>query len=123
MAHHEHHHEHEGDESYGMLLGVRIFEDAEQLYYAEVEITPYVDEPHALGATLVFHPLNDLDPTAPEEDGDWPAWPLDIDEELTRDTSDPIPAQFLAIARQAGKLSEEQLRDYLALAREEAAED
>jgi len=120
MAHeHEHDHEHDGNESYGMALGFRIFEDDGQLYLAEVEITPYVDEPTALGATLVFHPLNGIDPTSPEQEADAPAWPVDVDDDLTRDTGAPISEQFLAIARQAGQFTEEQLRDYLALAREE----
>jgi len=116
--HEHHHHEHEG--SYGMALGFRIFEDAGSLYLAEVEITPYVDEPSALGATLVFHPLDGIDPTVGEVSDDWPAWPVDIDDDLTRDTEAPTAQQFAAIARQAGQLSEEQLREYLALAREEA---
>ncbi len=121
MAHeHEHDHEHDGNESFGMALGFRIFEDDGQVYLAEVEITPYVDEPTALGATLVFHPLNGIDPTSPEQEGDAPAWPVDVDDDLTRDTGAPIPEQFLAIARQAGQFTEDQLRDYLALAREVA---
>ncbi|HEX2190348.1 MAG TPA: hypothetical protein VHG51_15680 [Longimicrobiaceae bacterium] len=118
---HDHDHEHGEDESYGMALGFRIFEQDGQVYLAEVEITPYVDEPTALGATLVFHPLDEMDPTAPDQGVDWPAWPVDIDDDLTRDTSDPVPAQFLAIARQVGRLDEAQLGDYLALAREESA--
>ena len=126
MSEHEHHHhdhEHEGDESFGMALGFRIFEDEGQVYLAEVEITPYVDEPNALGATLVFHPLNELDPTSPSDDVDWPAWPVDVDDDLTRDTGAPVPAQFLEIVRQVGRFTEEQLREYLALAREEAGAD
>lgn len=116
---HDQEHEHDGDESYGMALGFRIFEQDGQVYLAEVEITPYVDEPTALGATLVFHPLDELDPTEPDQGTDWPAWPVDIDDDLTRDPATPVPAQFLAIARQVGRLAEDQLRDYLALAREE----
>ena len=122
MSHHHHHdhdHEHGEGESYGMALGFRIFEDDGQLFLAEVEITPYVDEPGALGATLVFHPLNGIDPTSADQEGDAEAWPVDIDDDLTRDTGAPITQQFLDIARQAGRFSEEQLRDYLALAREE----
>ncbi|HEV2734313.1 MAG TPA: hypothetical protein VGV85_05710 [Longimicrobiaceae bacterium] len=121
MAHQHDHDEHgDGDgESFGMALGFRIFEDDGQLFLAEVEITPYVDEPTALGATLVFHPLGGIDPTSPDQEGDAEAWPVDVDDDLTRDTGAPIPEQFLAIARQAGRFTEEQLRDYLALAREE----
>jgi hypothetical protein len=121
MAHHHDHddHEHGDGESFGMALGFRIFEDDGQLFLAEVEITPYVDEPTALGATLVFHPLSGIDPTSPDQEGDAEAWPVDVDDDLDRDTGAPIPEQFLAIARQAGRFTEEQLRDYLALAREE----
>jgi hypothetical protein len=121
MAHqHDHEdHEHGDGESFGMALGFRIFEDDGQLFLAEVEITPYVDEPTALGATLVFHPLNGIDPTSPDQEGDAEAWPVDVDDDLTRDTGAPIPEQFMAIARQAGRFTEEQLRDYLAVAREE----
>jgi hypothetical protein len=118
--HHDHDHEHAEGESFGMALGFRIFEADGEVYLAEVEITPYVDEPNALGATLVFHPLGGIDPTSPEQDSDAPAWPVDVDDDLTRDTGAPIPEQFLAIARQAGQFTEDQLRDYLALAREEA---
>ncbi|HLL47739.1 MAG TPA: hypothetical protein VK399_13595, partial [Longimicrobiaceae bacterium] len=65
------------------------------------------------------HPLNGIDPTSPDQEGDAEAWPVDVDDDLTRDTGTPIPEQFMAIARQAGRFTEEQLRDYLALAREE----
>ncbi len=121
MEHHHDHddHEHGDGESFGMALGFRIFEDDGQLFLAEVEITPYVDEPTALGATLVFHPLSGIDPTSPDQEGDAEAWPVDVDDDLDRDTGAPIPEQFMAIARQAGRFTEEQLRDYLALAREE----
>lgn len=118
--HHDHDHEHGDEQSYGMAIGFRIFEEGGQTYLAEVEITPYVDEPNALGATLVFHPLDELDPTTPNDDIDWPAWPVDIDDDLTREPTDPMKTQFISIVRQLGKLSEEQLREYLALAREEA---
>lgn len=118
--HHDHDHDHDDNESFGMALGFRIFEDGDQVYLAEVEITPYVDEPTALGATLVFHPLNGIDPTSPDQEGDAEAWPVDVDDDLDRDTGAPIPEQFIAIARQAGRFTEAQLRDYLALAREAA---
>jgi hypothetical protein len=120
MAEHEHDHEHEG-ETFGMALGFRIFDDEGSLYLAEAEITPYVDEPNALGATLVFHPLADLDPTTEDEDIDWPAWPVDVDDDLTRDGKAPQAEQFQAILRQLAGLGEQQLRDYLRQAREEAA--
>nr|MDQ3388081.1 hypothetical protein [Gemmatimonadota bacterium] len=90
---HEHAHEHE-DGSYGMSLGVRILEDDGKLYLAEVEITPYMDEPEALGATLIFHPLDGIDPTTVDEETEWPAWPVDVDDDLDRATDAPIREQF-----------------------------
>jgi hypothetical protein len=120
MAHHEHEHDHEHEGHYGMALGFRIFESDGKLFFAEAEITPYVDEPNALGATIVFHPLSGLDPTDPEGEAEWPAWPVDIDDDLTRDTGAPMPAQFESIARQLGSLTEAQLRDYLQQAMEES---
>lgn len=117
------HHEHEQDEdSYGMAFGFRLFEDEGGLFLAEVEITPYVDDPDALGATLVFHPLQDINPVAGDAEVEWPAWPVDIDDELTRETGAPIPTQFQSILRQLSALSEDELRQYLQLAREEAEE-
>jgi hypothetical protein len=122
MADHEHDHDHEHEgETFGMALGFRIFDDSGDLYLAEAEITPYVDEPDSLGATLVFHPLADLDPTNDDEEIEWPAWPVDIDDDLTRDGTAPLNQQFQAILRQLSGLSEAQLRDYLKQAREEAA--
>lgn len=117
---HAHDHDGEGTETFGMALGFRIFEDEGELYLAEAEITPYVDEPEALGATLVFHPLSDLDPTTHEEELEWPAWPTDVDDDLDRDTTAPMQEQFRAILRQLSRLSESELRDYLNRAREEA---
>jgi hypothetical protein len=119
---HEHDHEHEG-ETFGMALGFRIFEDEGALYLAEAEITPYVDEPESLGATLVFHPLADLDPTNDDEEIEWPAWPVDIDDDLTRDPKAHQAEQFQAILRQLAGLGETQLRAYLKQAREEAASE
>lgn len=120
MAEHTHEHEHEG--AYGMALGIRIVEEDGHLFLAEAEISPYVDAPGELGVTLVFHPLDGINPADPDEEMDWPAWPLDIDDDLTRDTSEPIPAQFQAIVRQLKGLSEAQLVEYLGVAREEAEE-
>lgn len=116
----EHEHDHSSEESHGIALGFRIFEHDNQFYFVEAEITPYVDEPDALGATLVFHPLEGIDPTGMNEEMDWPAWPTDIDDDLTRDSSESSSAQFQAIIRQLSSLSEGQLRDYLQQAREEA---
>lgn len=124
MDNNQHDHDHEeGGDTFGMALGFRIFEDEGEVYLAEAEITPYVDEPEALGATLVFHPLSDLDPTAGDEELDWPAWPTDIDDDLTRDTGTPMADQFQAIVRQLARITEAQLREYLQRAREEAALD
>ena len=119
----DHPHEHDHEEGVGMALGFRIFEDAGALYYVEAEITPYVDEPNALGATLVFHPLEGLDPTAADEEMEWPAWPLDIDDDLSRNADAPMAAQFQEIVRELSTLSEGRLREYLQQAREDATED
>lgn len=122
-AHHHHDHSHDDqDESFGMAIGFGIFEDEGQLFLAEAEITPYVDEPTELGVTLVFHPLEGLNPIEPSEEVEWPAWPIDIDEDLTRNLGEPIPTQFQAILRQLRGFSEEQLREYLRAARAEAEE-
>jgi hypothetical protein len=122
MAEHGHDHDHSHEDSYGIALGFRIFEHDNQFFFVEAEITPYVDEPDALGATLVFHPLKGIDPTDMNEQLDWPAWPTDIDDDLTRDSSQPSAAQFQAIVRQLSSLSEDRLREYLQQAREEAEE-
>lgn len=118
MANDMHDHDHDQEEGYGIALGVRIFEHEGQLFFAEAEITPYVDEPEALGATLVFHPLEGINPSAFDEEADWPAWPVDIDDDLTRDTDRPTAAQFQAILRQLSALSDERLGGYLRQARE-----
>lgn len=119
---HDHDHDHGGEETYGMAVGFRIFDEGGELYLAEAEITQYVDDPNALGATLVFHSLQGIDPTAgDEEDGEM--LPLDIDDDLTRDEGAPLREQAQAIFRQLAGLTEEQLRDYLRLAREEAGGD
>lgn len=118
----EHEHDHEQEATHGMALGFRLLEEAGELYLVEAEISPYVDEPGELGATLVFHPTQGLDPTDTSDEVEWPAWPIDIDDELTRKGSDPIPGQFQAILRQLRGLSDEDLREYLRVAREEAEE-
>ena len=123
--HDHHHHDHslgDQEESFGMALGFGIVEDDGQLFLAEAEISPYVDEPTELGVTLVFHPLEGLNPIEPSEEVEWPAWPLDIDDDLTRNLGEPIPAQFQAILRQLRGFSEAQLREYLQAARAEAEE-
>ena len=120
MAEHDHEHDQEhGDDGLGLLVGFRIFEDAGDLFLAEAEIGPYVDDSEALGVTLVFHPLNDLDPTSDDEDDDRPAYPFDFDDELTRDEKGPMREQAQAILRQLSQLPEESLREYLRVAREE----
>ena len=110
--------DHEDEERYGIALGFRIFEHQGELFLAEAEITPYVDDPGALGATLVFHPLTGIDPTAVEEEIDWETYPIDIDDQLSRDPDDTLPKQFRAIARQLSELSESELRQHLRHARE-----
>jgi hypothetical protein len=121
MTHHEQSGDHEGH-THGMALGFRIFDNEGELFYVEAEVASYLDEPGALGATLVFHRLSGIDPTAAEEDEDleWATWPLDIDEELTRDEAAPSAEQFESILRQLSRLSEEELRGYLRRAIEEA---
>lgn len=115
---HEHGQEEEG---FGVALGFRIFESEGELYMAEAEVSAYVDDPNALGATLVFHPLSELDPTtAPDEDDEDMGWRIDIDDELTRDEGAPMREQFQAILRQLAGLSEAELAEYLRQAREEA---
>ncbi|HEX5725785.1 MAG TPA: hypothetical protein VFX98_09995 [Longimicrobiaceae bacterium] len=117
---HQAEHPHEGDETYGMAIGFRIFEEGGALYLAEAEITQYVDDANALGVTLVFHSLTGIDPTSGEEEDEGEMLPLDIDDDLTRDEGGPLREQAQAIFRQLAGLSEAQLRDYLRLAREEA---
>lgn len=115
---HEHAHEHE-DGTYGMALGFRIVEEDGKMFLAEAEISPYVDEPTELGVTLVFHPLDGVDPTAAEDELHWPAWPLDIDDDLSRSPSDSAATQFQSIVRQLHALTAVQLGGYLKAAREE----
>lgn len=120
---HEHDHGH-GEEGFGVALGFRIFEAEGEIYMAEAEISSYVDDPNALGATLVFHSLTDLDPTsAPDEDDDSMGWRIDIDEGLTRDEAAATRDQFHAILRQLAGFSENDLREYLTAAREETGAD
>jgi hypothetical protein len=121
MAQHEHDTGEEQEGTVGMALGFRIVEDAGKLYLAEAEIAPYEDAPEELGVTLVFHPLDGIDPTDTEETDD-PMWAVDIDDELARSTGDSLTAQFQAIVRQLHGLSEQQLREYLQTAQEEEQE-
>ncbi|HEX6926059.1 MAG TPA: hypothetical protein VF167_11615 [Longimicrobiaceae bacterium] len=113
--HHEHHHDEEGEGTLGMAFGFRTVQQGNQLYLVEAEVAPYVDEPSELGATLVFHSLEWIDPTG---DVELPAWTIDIDPDLVRKGSDPIPTQFASIARQLHQLTSEQLLEYLAIAQE-----
>lgn len=113
-----HEHAHGEGEILGMAIGFRIFEDGGELYLAEAEISPYEDEPTALGVTLVFHPLAEVDPTQ-AEDEDTEPWVFDFDDELTRDSKSSIVDQTQNIFRQLAQLSEASLREYLRAAREE----
>jgi hypothetical protein len=115
------HHEHDEDATFGIALGFRTLDEAGKLFLVEAEIAPYVDEPEELGVTLVFHPLEGLDPTAESDELDWPAWPVDIDDDLQHGGG-TIAAQFQAIVRQLHNLTTEQLRGYLQVARAEAEE-
>lgn len=109
------------EEGFGVALGFRIFDVEGELYMAEAEVSAYVDDPNALGATLVFHPLSELDPTAvPDEDEDETGWRIDVDEELTRDEGAPMREQFQAILRQLAGLSDADLAGYLRQAQEES---
>ena len=116
-------HEHEGEEGdvLGMAVGFRIFEDGGDLYLAEAEISPYEDQPTALGVTLVFHALAGIDPTGEEQDEEEPVV-YDFDDELTRDEGAPIVQQTQDILRQLSNLEPESLREYLRVAQEDAAE-
>jgi hypothetical protein len=116
---HDHDHDHE-EEGFGVALGFRIFEADGGIYMAEAEVSSYVDDPNALGATLVFHSLTDLDPTsAPDEDDEDVGYRVDIDDELQRDEKAATRDQFHSILRQLAGLSEDDLRQYLTQARTE----
>lgn len=119
---HDHpHHEHtpHAEDGLGLLVGFRIFEDEGELYLAEAEISPYVDDSNALGVTMVFHPLAGIDPTSAEGDDERDAYPFDFDDELTRSETAPLAEQTQAILRQLSQIPEESLREYLRVAREE----
>jgi hypothetical protein len=114
-------HEHDEEEStFGIALGFRTIEQDDQIFVVEAEIAPYVNAADELGATLVFHPVDALDPTSQTEELDWPTWPVDIDDDLERNPSDSLAAQFKSIVRQLHGMTTEQLREYLRLSREEA---
>jgi hypothetical protein len=119
----QHDHEHDEQETFGLALGFRILEDEGKLFLAEAEIAPYVDEPDELGATLVFHPLDGVNPVEVGEELDWPSWPIDIDDDLTRSSGAPIAEQFTAIVRQLRTLTDDSLKEYLRQAREESDEE
>jgi len=106
----------------GMAVGFRIFEDGGELYLAEAEISPYEDQPTALGVTLVFHPLAGIDPTG-EDDDDGVPLAFDFDDELTRDEDASIVDQAQDILRQLSNLTPESLREYLQAAREDEEDE
>ena len=120
MTDHDHAHAHGGgnDEITGMAVGFRIFEEGGQLYLAEAEISPYEDEPTALGVTLVFHSLHGIDPTSTDEE-DMEPWAFDFDDELTRNEKAPIVEQTADILRQLANLSPTSLGEYLRAAKED----
>jgi hypothetical protein len=118
-------HGHEDEETgdvLGMAVGFRIFEDGGDLYLAEAEISPYEDQPTALGVTLVFHPLAGIDPTG-EDDEDGVPLAFDFDDELTRDEGASIVDQTQDILRQLSNLTPESLREYLQAAREDEEDE
>lgn len=120
-AGHGHEDEDDGGDVLGMAVGFRIFEDGGDLYLAEAEISPYEDQPTALGVTLVFHPLAGIDPTG-EDDDDAEPLAFDFDDELTRDEGASIVDQTQDILRQLSNLTPESLREYLQAAREDEEE-
>jgi hypothetical protein len=120
MTDHDHAHEEEG-QILGLAVGFRLFEDGGDLYLVEAEISPYQDDPTALGVTLVFHAMKGIDPTT--EAGEEEPWVFDFDDELTRDESAPLVAQTDAILRQLAGLTPESLREYLHVAQEDADEE
>jgi hypothetical protein len=111
-------HEHGGEEV-GIALGFRIFEAAGLLFMAEAEIAPYEDEPTALGATLLFHPLAELDLTSEMVEEEPPIGALDLGDVLTHDEKAPLEEQFQAILRQLSRMNDDELRRYLDLARQQ----
>jgi hypothetical protein len=115
---HDHEQDHGHDHSvegttHGIALGFRIFEFQDELYFVEVEISGYVDEPESLGATLVFHKVSGIDPTRDADEIDWPTWVLDLDDDLTRDEDSAPTEQFESILRQLIGFSEAELRERL----------
>lgn len=125
MSQHDHEHDSEHDHSmegntHGIALGFRIFDHQGDLYFAEAEISAYVDAPESLGATLVFHKVSGIDPTAGADEIEWPTWATDVDDDLTRDETGPVTQQFEGILRQLSGMDEATLRQYLDRAIEEA---
>lgn len=116
-----HEHDHHDDDSFGLALGFRIFDADGALYLAEAEISPYVDQPEALGVAIVFHPLDDIDPTADAPEAEVPGHAIDIDEALVRDESGSMREQFREIVRQLAGISVDELREYLRMAQREEA--
>lgn len=107
------------DETQALLVGIRILEFDGELYLAEAEIGQYVDDLSALGVTLVFHPLSDIDPTSGEDDGNRPVYRFDFDDELIRDERAPLRDQAQNILRQLRSLPESELGHLLQVAKEE----
>ncbi|HEX2207835.1 MAG TPA: TIR domain-containing protein [Longimicrobium sp.] len=100
-----------GNEGYGIALGCNLLWHNDTPFMVEVEISSYVDDPHALGATLVFHSLDYSALSGSEES--LSRWRLDVDDDLERDERAPLKEQFKSIALQLSRLPEARLRDYL----------
>jgi len=128
MTPHDHANDQDHDHSLeggtqGIALGFRIFEHEGEFYFAEAEISAYVDEPGSLGATMVFHKVSGIDPTSAADDIDWPTWVTDIDDDLSRDEGETITRQFDGILRQLSNITDAQVREFLLRAMEESEED
>lgn len=116
----QHDHEHHEEETFGLALGFRIVDEGGKLFLAEAEIAPYVDAPEELGVTVVFHPLDGINPVEIGEEVDWPSWPIDIDDDLDRSDGESLTQQFASIVRQLHDLPDQRVIEYLQQAREDA---
>lgn len=106
------------EEGFGVAMGFNLFTLNGNPFMAEAEISSYVDDPQALGVTLVFHPM-DYSLVRSDHD-DAHSWRWDIDDDLERDESTSTKEQFRSIARQLSRFSGEHLRHYLLRAMRDA---